>query len=88
MPRSGAVTGQFACYDLLADTHWGGFITGDEATMEWDAVCSCGRTTPYLQGAIRRLSERRNDGGEEKINCAATPQAYGEALDFLNGGAI
>jgi len=88
LPRKGSVTGQFACYDLLADTHWGGFITGDVLTMEWDEPCPCGRAGPYIHGPIRRLSEIRNDGGDEKINCAATPQAYEEAMDFLNSGVI
>jgi hypothetical protein len=88
LPRKGSVSGQFACYDLLADSHWGGFVSGDEVTMEWDAACSCGRTTPYLHGKIQRISERRSNAGEEKITCAATPQAYSEALDFLNDGAV
>ena len=88
LPRKGEVTGQFACFDLLADSHWGGFVTGDEVTMEWDAPCPCGRTTPWLHKSIRRISEKRNDGGEEKINCAATPAAYAEALDFLNDGVV
>jgi len=86
LPRHGVTTGQFACYDLLADSHWGGFITGDEVTMDWDGQCGCGRTTPFLHNRFRRLSEiKKDDGGEEKITCAATPQAYSDALDFLNG---
>lgn len=85
LPRQGRVTGQFAFYDLLPDTRWGGFVTGDEVTMEWDAPCPCGQTTSYIVGAIRRLSEKRaDDAGEEKLSCAAAPGAYAEALDFLN----
>ena len=84
LPRHGTVTGRFAFFDLLPDARWGGFVTGDEVTMTWDDPCPCGRTTSYLHGKIRRVSEKRNDAGEEKISCAATPGAYEEALDFLN----
>ena len=86
LPRKGAVTGRFAFYDLIPNARWGGFVTGDEVTMEWDAPCACGRATPYLVGTIRRLSERKNEDGEEKLSCAAAPDAYAEALDFLNEG--
>ena len=85
LPRKGTVTGRFAFYDLLTDTRWGGFVTGDEVTMEWDKPCPCGQGHPYiLKGSIRRFSEKKNDAGEEKLSCAAAPEAYAEALDFLN----
>ena len=84
LPRRGRVTGRFAFFDLLVETRWGGFITGDEVTLDWDTPCPCGRTTPYFVGKIQRLSERRDEGGEEKLSCAAAPEAYAEALDFLN----
>lgn len=85
LPRAGTVTGRFAFYDLLMDTRWGGFVTGDEVTMEWDKPCPCGQSHPYiLKGSIRRFSEKKNDAGEEKLSCAAAPEAYAEALDFLN----
>jgi hypothetical protein len=86
LPRHGTVTGRLAFYDLMPDTRWGGFITGDEVTMEWDAVCACGQTTPYLQGLIQRYSDKKTDEGDEKLSCAAAPDAYAEALDFLNEG--
>ena len=87
LPREGTATGRFAAYDLLMDTRWGGFVTGDEVTMEWDKPCACGQLSPYIvKGSIRRFSEKKNDGGEEKLSCAAAPEAYAEALDFLNGG--
>ncbi len=88
LPRAGNVTGRFAAYDLLMDTRWGGFVTGDEVTFEWDKPCGCGWTTPYIiGGSIRRFSEKKDDGGEEKLSCAAAPEAYAEALDFLNTAA-
>jgi len=88
LPRRGRVKGRFAFYDLLPDTRWGGFVTGDEVTMEWDEQCPCGRTTPYLGSTIERLSEKRANEGEEKISCAATPAAYAEALDFLTADTL
>jgi hypothetical protein len=83
LPRKGRVTGRFASYDLIADSHWGGFITGDEVTMECDEPCGCGRTGPYLLASIARFTDKPGAVGEEKINCAATQETYEEALDFL-----
>ena len=87
LPRTGTVTGRFGFYDLIPDTRWGGFVSGDQVTMEWDKSCACGRTTPFISDAIRRYSEIRTDEGEEKLSCAAAPDAYAEALDFLNDGS-
>jgi len=89
LPRTGTVTGRFAFYDLIPDARWGGFITGDEVTMSWDVPCLCGRSSPYLDSKIQRFSEKAKNGdSDEKINCAATPDAYDEALDFLNENTI
>ena len=82
LPRTGCVTGRAAFYDLGADVHWGGFITGDEVTVEWDKPCACGRPSRYLTGAIQRYSEK--NGGDDKITCAATEGSHREAMDFLN----
>ena len=81
LPRTGTVTGRLAFYDLLADTHWGGFISGDEVTITWDKPCGCGRTGPHLHSEINRYSEMR--GGDDKISCAASAEAHEEAMDFL-----
>ena len=81
LPRTGIQTGRIAFYDLLVDTHWGGFITGDEVTINWDDLCPSGRTTVYLQGEIARYGDKR--GGDDKISCAATAGAHKEAVDFL-----
>lgn len=82
LPRSGRVTGRAAFFDLGADTRWGGFITGDEITIEWDAPCPCGRPSRYVAGPIRRYSEM--NGGDDKITCAATESSHREAMEFLN----
>jgi hypothetical protein len=63
LPRRGRVTGRFAFFDLLPDTRWGGFISGDEVTMEWDAACPCGQTTPYIVDGIRRVNETKGGAG-------------------------
>ncbi len=89
LPRTGTVTGRFAFYDLMPDTRWGGFITGDEVTLSWEGLpCACGRTAPYLHSRIIRLSQKaKHADGEEKLSCGGAPGAYEEALDFLNDGA-
>lgn len=82
LPRKGKVTGRAAFYDLGAETHWGGFISGDEITVNWDEPCPCGRTSAYIEGPIERFSDKK--GGDDKITCAATEGAHKEAMDFLN----
>jgi hypothetical protein len=82
LPRTGRVTGRAAFFDLGAETRWGGFITGDEITIEWDEPCPCGRPSRYVVGAITRYSEK--DGGDDKITCAASEASHREAMEFLN----
>ncbi|MET0379321.1 MAG: hypothetical protein ABW049_10055 [Spongiibacteraceae bacterium] len=82
LPRAGRVTGRAAFFDLGADARWGGFITGDELTVEWDKPCACGRSTAYIVGKIQRYSEKK--GGDDKITCAATEENHAAAMDFLN----
>ena len=83
LPRQGVQTGRFAFFDLATNSHWGGLMTGDEITLDFDAPCECGATTLHFSSQIARLSEKR--GGDDKITCTATPQAYEEAMDFLIG---
>ncbi len=82
LPRKGRVTGRAAFFDLNAETRWGGFVSGDEITIEWDKPCACGQTSSYIVGPIQRYSEK--DGGDDKITCAATESSLREAMDFLN----
>jgi hypothetical protein len=81
LPRTGTVTGRLAFYDLLPDTHWGGFISGDEVTMTWDHPCGCGREGPFINSRIERYTDKR--GGDDKISCAASAEAHEEAMDYL-----
>lgn len=78
--REGSHTGRAGFFDLVPQSHWGGFATGDEITLDWNA-CPCGRTTPHIHPQIRRLSEK--EGGDDKITCAAADDAHAAALDFL-----
>jgi hypothetical protein len=78
--RAGVQTGRAGFYDLVPQTHWGGFATGDEITADW-SPCACGRTTVHLHPTIQRLSEKR--GGDDKITCAAADDAHAAAIDFL-----
>jgi hypothetical protein len=80
LPREGQQTGRAAFFDLLPDSYWGGFITGDEVTADW-TVCACGRTTPHIERGVERYSEKQ--GGDDKITCAAADDAHRAALEFL-----
>lgn len=81
LPRSGVQSGRAAFFDMTHDGTWGGLVTGDQITVDWDTRCNCGRVTPFVEGAIQRFSELQ--GGDDKITCASTPDAQAEALDFL-----
>jgi hypothetical protein len=82
-PQAGVQNGRFGFIDLLAQTYWGGFLTGDSITLDWDLECRCGRTGgPVLYGTIERLSEKL--GGDDKISCAGgADAAHDTAVDFL-----
>lgn len=82
LPRNGQQTGRASFFDMTHDGTWGGIITGDRITVDWDTPCTCGRTTPYIVGKVERYSEV--EGGSDKITCAATPEAQSDALNFLN----
>lgn len=84
LPRKGQVTGRAAFYDLSSDIRWGGFITGDEITVEWEEPCPCGQPSKYVCSPIQRYSEKQ--GGDDKITCAASEESHREAMEFL--GAI
>jgi hypothetical protein len=83
LPRKGKQTGRAAFFDMTQDSTWGGLITGDLITVDWDHPCECGRTSVALEKKIERVSTIQ--GGDDKITCAATPQAQAEAMDFLTG---
>ncbi|TAL04266.1 MAG: hypothetical protein EPO08_01795 [Rhodospirillaceae bacterium] len=80
-PRSGTQTGRAGFFDMTHDGTWGGILTGDQITVDWDTPCPCGRTSVAIKPTIQRVSELQ--GGDDKISCAATPAAQAEALDYL-----
>ena len=84
-PRHGRQTGRFGFVDLMAETYWGGFLSGDEVTIDWgdNNPCACGRLGSYILPELRRYSEQ--EGGDDKITCAGAPEAHDKALDFLAG---
>jgi hypothetical protein len=82
LPRAGVQTGRFAFFDLLAESYWGGFITGDRVTMHWDEDCECGWKGPRIDRDITRFSEL--EGGDDKISCAGTEEAYSEFMDYVS----
>ena len=82
LPRTGRQTGRAAVYDILLKAHWGGVISGDEVTIDWDLVCPCGRTSVAYENDIMRYSEK--EGVEDdRITCAATHEVQNEAVDFM-----
>jgi hypothetical protein len=82
LPRDGVQTGRFAFFDLLAASYWAGFITGDRLTIHWDEDCECGWKSPRLERSIARFSEL--EGGDDKISCAGTEEAYSEFMDYVS----
>jgi hypothetical protein len=82
-PRTGTRSGRFACFDLNAETYWGGFVTGDAVTLSWGDTepCGCGRIGPYVHRGIRRFSEA--EGGDDKVTCAGAPDAHDNAINYL-----
>lgn len=81
LPREGAQTGRLALFDLLAETYWGGFISGDQVIMHWDEDCACGWKGPRIENNIARFAEM--EGGDDKITCAGSQQAYNEFMDYV-----
>jgi hypothetical protein len=82
LARSGVQTGRLALFDLLPSTFWGGFITGDRVTINWDGGCSCGRNGPFVHADIERYAALRDD---DKITCAKSPDAYERAVEVALG---
>ena len=83
LPRKGVQTGRASFFDMTADSCWGGLVTGDVVTIDWDLQCECGRTSYAMEKDINRVTEIK--GGDDKITCAATPGAQAEAMEFLTG---
>lgn len=85
LPRHGTQTGRMVVFDPLPTSFWAGVITGDAVTMHFDGGCPCGRKGPHLDNDITRISELQ--GGDDKITCARTPQAFKNLEEFLSSAS-
>jgi hypothetical protein len=83
LPAAGTQTGRMAFYDLLAETYWGGFISGDRVTITFDDDCTCGLRSPRVHSDITRFADLA--GGDDKITCAGTAKAYNDFMDYVGG---
>jgi len=82
LPKQGSQTGRFAAFDILAESYWGGFISGDRVTVHWEEDCPCGWKGPRVDPEIARFSEL--EGGDDKISCSGSVQAYNEFMDYVS----
>jgi hypothetical protein len=82
LPRKGVQTGRAAFYDLLNDAHWGGVISGDEITIDWDDPCPCGLASVHIHHDIMRYSEKQGVE-DDRITCNATQEVHDEAVNFM-----
>jgi hypothetical protein len=85
LPREGVQKGRLVVVDPIPTSYWGGFTSGDEVTIHWDDNCDCGWKSPRIGKTIRRFAE--NEGGDDKITCAGSQQAYNEFMEFVQGEA-
>ena len=69
----GNATGRFAFLDLIYEGRWGGLITGDKVTINFDDKCPCGRHGPTLLDNITRFAQT---GQDDHIGCAGTIDSY------------
>jgi len=83
LPRDGVQRGRLVLVDPIPTSYWGGFTSGDEVTIHWDERCDCGWGGPRIAKTIRRFAE--NEGGDDKITCAGSQQAYNEFMEFVSG---
>ena len=84
LPRNGVQTGRAAVYDILLRAHWGGVISGDEVTVNWDLQCPCGQASVAFEPGIMRYSEKQGVE-DDRITCAATHEVHNEAVNFMKG---
>lgn len=84
LPRQGTQTGRFAVFDVLAQNLWGGVVTGDKLTIEWDRECTCGRRGAHIHDNVERYSESVT--GDDKVTCAGTVDTTDTALRSLLTG--
>mgnify|MGYP007022260395 FL=1 len=82
LPRTGIQTGRAGYFDLLAQTYWGGILTGDRITVHYDGECGCGRKGPWIEDNVQRFTELM--GGEDIISCAGVQSAYSDFMEYIS----
>ena len=81
LPRIGVQTGRAGYFDLLAQSYWGGILTGDRITVHYDEECGCGWKGPWIEDNVQRFSELM--GGEDIISCAGVQSAYSDFMEYI-----
>jgi hypothetical protein len=69
---NGTVEGRMAFFDILADGHWGGVISGDKVRVEFGSGLE-GVKVPVVH-EINRYADLEE--GEDKLSCAGSIDAY------------
>ncbi len=68
------VTGRVGAYDPIWHGRWGGIVTGDQVTANYNQ-CVCGRSGPTIEDSVVRYSEL-SAGGDDKLTCGGTIEEY------------
>jgi hypothetical protein len=68
----GEYEGRAAFFDLSLDGRWGGVISGDKISIDFNP-CACGSKGPSIRDTIVRYADLE---GDDKIGCAGTVDAY------------
>ncbi|HET9629592.1 MAG TPA: hypothetical protein VFP14_08940, partial [Novosphingobium sp.] len=68
----GTVEGRMAFFDVTADSHWGGIISGDKVIVEFGGGIDDVRTT--MVHKIARYADLEE--GEDKLTCAGSIDSY------------
>jgi hypothetical protein len=67
----GQVEGRMALFDLLTDARWGGLISGDKVTVDFDSA------EDYKTALVRSVARYQDlEEGEDKLTCAGTIDSY------------
>lgn len=69
---SGVVEGRGGFFDLMLQGRWGGVISGDRLTINFDP-CKCGRSSPSIL-EITRYKDLPE--GDDKLSCAGQVDTY------------
>ncbi len=70
--NGGEIEGRAAFFDLSLDGRWGGVITGDRISIDYNPL-GCSHKGPSIRDNIARYADL---AGDDKIGCAGTIDAY------------